>query len=529
MEYPLKNSRKNCKKINLSCKRERTSRCVLSIFHIETQKNKKSDILSMQEGKTMLEYGHGPFLKYKKTGGIKMKDNMKKMQIGAVVAVVVCFVLLIAGMALGGSAKLTQKKTEVTVELGSMTQLSLKAEDFFEIEKKDAKKVLIDTSKVDLTKAGEYEATATYKNEKYTIKVKVVDTTAPKVELTDRVVFTNDIEKANAGIAEILASVADASEYTTKLIRFEKKDVLSTMDSFAVGKLEEAVNDFRTKEEALAVGMEEIPTQPGIYRSVMEVADVHGNATYKEVYVVLDKTGATFNDMADMTVSVPAEKINNEPVLDRSIFKGYDEVDGILTSDKLAIEVLLTDETKHEWTVSVAYTDRAGNTSESGFLITVTEEKKQTVADNNQKPSGNTNNNTGNGQGNSNTPGGNTSTGNNNTQYDPADTNKDGYVTDEEAMHYITPEKQAIIDAGYGVVVELHGGEMYAVLMKDIDHTIDGKDGRAILREYLNAKGKDGHISGCWINPENEWYWFTAEDIYEKPVNDVTWGEIEDF
>ena len=68
-----------------------------------------------------------------------MKDNMKKMQIGAVVAVVVCFVLVIAGMAHGGSAKLTQKKTEVTVELGSMTYLSLKAEDFFEIEKKDEK------------------------------------------------------------------------------------------------------------------------------------------------------------------------------------------------------------------------------------------------------------------------------------------------------------------------------------------------------------------------------------------------------
>jgi len=459
-----------------------------------------------------------------------MKDNMKKMQIGTVVAVVVCFVLVIAGMALGGSAKLTQKKTEVTVELGSMTHLSLKAEDFFEIEKKDAKKVLIDTSKVDLTKVGEYEAKASYKKETYVITVKVEDTKKPAVEMAERVVFTNDIEKANAGIAEILASVTDASEYTTKLIRFEKKDVLSTMDSFAVGKLEEVVNDFSSKEDALAVGMEEIPTQPGIYRSVMEVADVHGNATYKEVYIVLDKTGATFNDMADMTVSVPAEKINNEPVLDMSIFKGYDEVDGILTSDKLAIEVRLTDESKHEWTVSVAYTDRAGNASESGFLITVTEEKKQTVADN-QKPSGNTNNNTGNSQGNSNTTGSTPTgnAGNNNTQYDPADTNKDGYVTDEEAMHYITPEKQAIIDAGYGVVVELHGGEMYAVLMKDIDHTINGKDGGDILWDYLDERNLGGHVSGCWINSENEWFWFIAEDIYEKPVNDVTWGEIEDF
>ena len=366
----------------------------------------------------------------------------------------------------------------------------------------------------------------------------VVDTTAPKVELTDRVVFTNDITKANAGIAEIIASIKEESEYSAKLIRFEKKDVLSTMDEFALSKLKESVLDFRTKEEALAVGTEDIPTQPGIYRSVLEVADAHGNTTYKEVYVILDTTGAIINDVEDMTVTVAADKLNEKPALDMTLYKGYDEVDGTLTSDDLAIELTLKDEAKHEWTVAVSYTDRAGNESKSEFLITIAEEKKQTASNDNPKPdSGNTTtgNNQGGNQGSTaTTPSGNGNTSSNNDGYDPRDLNKDGTVSGDEEAMYITPEKQACIDAGYGVVVEMDGGEWYAVLMKSNEHTIDGKNGRDILREYLHNQGLDGHISGCWINGANEWYWYSARDIYELPddyvdPDDIIWGEIEDF
>ena len=98
-------------------------------------------------------------------------------------------------------------------------------------------------------------------------------------------------------------------------------------------------------------------------------------------------------------------------------------------------------------------------------------------------------------------------------QYDKKDANKDGEVSEDEVFAYITPEKQACIDAGYGVVVELHGGEMYAVLMKSIDHTIDGKDGGEILHEYLHEHNLRGDVGGRWINPDKEWYWYTADEI----------------
>ena len=465
----------------------------------------------------------------------------KETKIAAIAIAVVLFIVLLIML----FQKNTVEQTQKTLEHEAGRELVMETKDFFKAEDEILDEMTIDVSKVNTNKAGEYKATATYKNKKYTIDVNVVDTTAPKVELTDRVVFTNDTAKTNAGIEEILASVTEASEYTAKLIRFEKIDVLHTMDSFAVSKLETSVHDFRTKEDALAVGTEEVPTQPGIYRSVLEVADVHGNASYNEIYVILDTTGAVINDVADMTVTVSADRLNDKPALDMTLYKGYDEVDGTLTSENLSIELLSKDEAKHEWTVLVSYTDRAGNESKSEFLITAVEEKQQTVVNNNQKPGNGTGNentgnsanqnsnnvtdtNTGNNQGSTsnisgNKPGGNGNTGNmgtgnSNTEYDPRDTNKDGEVSGDEEARYITPEKQACIDAGYGVVVEMDGGEWYAVLMKDIDHTINGKDGGDILYDYLEEKGlRASQISGGIINSDNEWYWFTARDIYELP------------
>ena len=97
-----------------------------------------------------------------------------------------------------------------------------------------------------------------------------------------------------------------------------------------------------------------------------------------------------------------------------------------------------------------------------------------------------------------------------------ADTNKDGFVDADEELGYITPQKKACIDVGYGVVVAQDGGEWYAVLMPDGDYTINGKHGGQILSNYLAEQGLEAHISGGWIEPDNGWYWFTAYDIREK-------------
>lgn len=437
-----------------------------------------------------------------------MIKKPKEIKHRAIFVAVSCVVLLILGVMFGSAKeKIFQTKTEVTVELGSILELYFDATDFFEVDIQQARKISFDTSKVDLTKVGKYEVTAKYKKESFIIYVDVVDTEKPAVEMAKRVIFTNDIEKINTGITEIIASIKEPSEYTVKLIRFEKKDVLSTMDDYAIRRLEKGIMDFATAKEALLIGSEEIPTQPGIYRSVLEVADVHGNAAYREVVIVLDKTGAIINDIEDMVIEVPLNRLSDKPVFDKTVLKGYDEVDGIITYERFGTEILLKDETKHEWIVSIFYTDRAGNESQSDFFITVKEDKNLTTSNDSQKPNNSNHQDS------------------NKNQYNPKDANQNGEVSDDEAMMYISQEKQACIEAGYGVVVELHGGELYAVLMKDADHKINGKEGWEILLDYLHEHDLDGDVGGCWINPDNEWYWFIAEDIEHSPYNDGM-GEI---
>lgn len=404
-----------------------------------------------------------------------------------------------------------------------------------------------------------------------------VDADAPKVVMKQRYVFTNDITKLS-DFSAMIESVSGNSEYTAKLIRFEKKDVLGLMDEVALKNVTEGADSFVTKEDALTVGSEEIPTKPGIYRSVLEIGDASGNASYEEVFVILDTRGASINEAADLVVTVPADKVSEKPVIDESVYKAYDEVDGILSGTDLNYALTLMDEAKHEWKLTISYTDRAGNKTSADYKVTVQEEMKQ-VADNDTG-----NNNTGNGgntdNGGSTNDGGadsgttdNGSTDNGNsgsetttpgtsttpetpdttpstpsdpepstpttpstpepddTEYDPRDENRDGFVSESEEMRYITPAKQKCIDAGYGVVVEQDGGEWYAILMKDCDHKINGKHGGEILSDYLKEHNLHADLLvGCYINSDNEWYWYIADGITEIPESsgsgDIDWDDV---
>ncbi len=270
-------------------------------------------------------------------------------------------------------------------------------------------------------------------------------------------------------------------------------------------------------------------TQVGEYKAIAK----YNGKEYTINVIVEDTTPAVIADVADQTVYVAKDKLKEQPEVDKSLYSATDNVDGYLSGEKLTYEVTCRDEAKHEWIVKVSYTDRAGNESNGEFLITVKEKKTS-----GNSGSGSQNNGGGafNG-GNSNT--GNTNTGNggsssngggsaSNGGYHPADTDRDGVVSTDEEMEYITPEKQALINAGYGVVCEFDGGTWYAVLMKNSTHTINGKNGWEILEEYMDARGLDGNVSGSYINTENEWYWYRATNIHEKPeeFDDDFWSQF---
>ena len=463
-----------------------------------------------------------------------MKENSKKI---AIVVGVALGVILLVAIVVSSISGLKQIKDSTNVELGTVTELKLDAKEFFEVDDDTAKKVKFDTSKVDLTKVGEYEVIAKCDGKKYSITVIVEDTTAPKVKMAKRYLFTNDIAKVS-DYSSVIAEVMDASEVTSKLVRFEKIKELVEVNDLELRNLTEGATSFAKAENALAVGSETIPIEVGIYRSVLEIKDASDNASYEEVIIILDTTGAVITDVADQTVNVSKDKLAEQPEVDKSLYSASDNVDGYISGENLTYEVTCRDESKHEWIVKVSYTDRAGNESSGEFLITVKEKKTS-----GNSGSGSQNNGGGSSNGGNTSNGGNSNTGNTNNGnggssssgggsavnggYHPADTDRDGTVSTSEEMKYITPEKQACIDAGYGVVCEFDGGTWYAVLVHN-DGTVNGKDGMEILWDYLDERGLKGNVSGRYINSDNDWYWYTATDIREKPqeFDDEFWSQF---
>ncbi|MBQ8519465.1 MAG: hypothetical protein IJ455_07700 [Agathobacter sp.] len=376
------------------------------------------------------------------------------------------------------------------------------------------------------------------------------DTTAPKADFAHRYVFTNDA--ANADFTGMFESIRDVSECTVKLVRFERSGNLGLMDEKALKSLTDKINTVASEEEMKAVGSEEIPTEEGIYRAVMEIIDAHGNAVYEEVVLILDKTGAKIEEAADKVVKVSKENLSAEPIVDKSEYEITDNVDGKIKADDIVCELELRDEAKHEWLVHVSYVDRAGNESKATFLITVQEDatlSTQTGSENtgnsgssnnggNTSNSGTTNN-TGNGNtsnnGGTTNNGGNANTGNDSNSGNGSNTgNSTDNETDKEPVNNqdtstwvptedendISPSEQKAIDAGYGNVVKFDTGN-YGVLMKSGDHRIDGKDGFDILDEYLASLGLcSSNMSGGWIDEDNDWYMYVAKDVHELITED---------
>lgn len=436
--------------------------------------------------------------------------NLKKMTMIAGIAAAVLVIVLIVSILISKNMRYTLLQESITVELGTVDELILEPEDFFDVKEDLMEKITFDVSEVDLTAVGTYNAYAKLNGQEYTIQVIIEDTTAPKVEFVERSIFTNDITKLE-NCSSMFKEVSEASEYTTKLIRFEKEDNLCELNELEMENLLGKIALPGVEEELLSLGTTDVPTEEGIYRSVLEIKDACGNTSYEEVYVILDKTAASINEVEDLVVYVDAEdKLTEKPELDLSKYKGVDNVDGALTSDDLKIELTCTDENAHKWITRVSYIDRAGNESVGEFLITVK------VGKGNGSSTGGGSNNGG-----GNTGGGSSNSGNaGGGSYDPADANRDGVVDMEEGNAYISPDKQACIDAGYGVVVSFNNGEYYMVLT----HTggyVNGVHGMDILSNYLAERGLRGNIGSHSSDTENDLVWYKATNIYEIPTEEI--------
>ena len=509
--------------------------------------------------------------------------------------IVAAFVVVLIAVHLFAGVKQTSDK--MTHEAGKKLQLNVT--DFFDVNEETAKEITLDTSKVDVNVVGAYEVTASYKMHKYVITVEVKDTQAPSVQFSNRYGFTNDISKMDLSV--MVEGVYDASEYTLKLVRFEKSGSLNVMTEKALKALTDKIALPGNQEVLKNLGTDVVPAEEGIYRSVVSATDTYGNVCYEEVYVILDTTGARIEDVPDKEVLVSADKLAEAPTVNPDEYVISDNVDGRVSAKDIVCELELRDEAKHEWLVHVSYVDRAGNESTANFLIVVKEaantepvpepEPSETPSENpgtsesdTQKPDDGDKDDvkpepsepeytykelnktmyatssvnvrdlpTSDGEklGKLSKDAAVTVTGQCNetkwyridyngkvgyvsatyltdtkpeekddTVYDPADTDKDGVVDEEEAIAYTSPEEQKAIDAGYGNVVQI-ADEKYAVLMPADGSKVNGKTGSEILREYLAEMNlAPRNLSGGYIN--KEYYWYVAYNLYVSYLNPDT-------
>ena len=479
-------------------------------------------------------------------------ENKKTKIITAIVAVILIILTVILLF-----TQNNLKQTKYVLEHEAGQELVFHAQDYFDVDEKTAEEISFDTSKVNANAVGEYEASAVYKGKKYTIQVKVVDTTAPKVDFACRYVFTNDA--TNVDFTDMFKSVRDASECTIKLICFERSGNLGLMDEKTLKDLTDKINTVASDEELKAVGSTDIPVEEGLYRAVVEVMDEHGNAAYEEIVLILDKTGAKIEEVADKVVKVSKENLSAEPAVDKSEYEITDNVDGKIKADDIVCELELRDEAKHEWLVHVSYVDRSGNESKSTFLITVKEDVVSNTqtgnnnagsnkpgnggngstnnsgssnnAGNSNAGSGNTNNQSGtttpdntgnsgstnNGDTSNNTGNSNAGNNGNNTESDKKPTNNQDVSTwvPTEDEDDISPYEQMAIDAGYGKVVYFSQTDTYGVLTHG-DGCVNGKSGGEILRAYLAELDLEpGSVVGGWIDDDNDWYWWIASNMSE--------------
>lgn len=386
---------------------------------------------------------------------------------------------------------LKQTNDSYTHEVG--TKLTLNVSDFFDADEEKAAQISFDTSAVDTDTVGEYMVTASFKNKTFEIKVSVTDTTSPKVDFTARYLFTNDMN--TIAFDDMIKNISEHSKWTAKLTRFEKYENLSRLNEKDLKDLTDTIPLPCDSYELSRLGTEEIPTEEGIYRAVMEISDEYGNASLEEIMVIYDATGARIEDTPDKTIYVDKEDLGKEPEIDKKDYILTDNVDGTIKEEDIQCELELRDADKHEWLVHVSYTDRAGNNSKAVFLITVKEKQKETPNTNaGGTPPGPTNN-------------GDTTQPDNQAGNTPE-------VKDE-----YTPSQQKVINAGYGNVVQLDA-TTYAVLTHG-DGLINGQEGNLYLRAYLEQLGLEPtNVSGGWIDSNNDWYCYVANNVHEKITPD---------
>ena len=334
---------------------------------------------------------------------------------------------LIVGSLTGcGSAKLT--KSSITIELGN--EDALKVSDFMDLSKDELKSAKLNTKDVNFFKEGNYKATISYKDKDYDIKVKVKDTVAPKITVSDNIVVQTNtplhMSDIITNVTELSGSI-DASfkdkPKSESTESTEKTDSTESTENNATGVIAVGGCNLKHNDEITY-------TKSGDYDNTITVTDDAGNSTDIDIKIsVID--APVINGISDKTVTV-GDTIDYLSGVSASDGKGTD-ITGSIEVDSSKVDI----NTPGTYQITYKVTDSYGFSTGANCNITVNE-KKEEVADNTSDGNDNTttsdkgnkkttkknkgsnsntasNNNSSNGSSSSNNSGSNTSNGSTST------------------------------------------------------------------------------------------------------------------
>lgn len=292
---------------------------------------------------------------------------------------------LIVGSITGcGSTKLT--KSSITIELGN--EDALKISDFMDLDKNELKSAKLNTKDVNFFKEGNYKATISYKDKDYDIKVKVKDTVAPKITVSDNITVQTNTP---LHISDIITNVTELSGNIDASFKDKPKSE-STDNTESVSATENTENTESTESgssSVIAVGgcnlkhNDEITyTKSGDYDNTITVTDDAGNTSDIDIKIsVID--APSINGISDKTVTV-GDTVDYLSGVTATDGKGTD-ITGNIEVDSSKVDI----NTPGTYQITYKVTDSYGFSTGANCNITVNE-KKEEVADNTSDGNDNT-------------------------------------------------------------------------------------------------------------------------------------------
>lgn len=286
--------------------------------------------------------------------------------------------LIVGSMTGCGSTKLT--KSSITIELGN--EDAIKISDFMDLDKNELKSAKLNTKDVNFFKEGNYKATISYKDKDYDIKVKVKDTVAPKITVSDNIVVqTNN----PLHMSDIITNVTELSGNIDASFKDKPKSE-STDNTESVSATE---NTESGSASVIAVGgcnlkhNDEITyTKSGDYDNTITVTDDAGNTSDIDIKIsVID--APSINGISDKTVTV-GDTVDYLSGITATDGKGTD-ITGSIEVDSSKVDI----NTPGTYQITYKVTDSYGFSTGANCNITVNE-KKEEVADNTSDENDNT-------------------------------------------------------------------------------------------------------------------------------------------